>query len=182
MRAKYISAGIADQSRHVAILSGNIPCIGIRSIDQDFPRRGEGRSNIGCKSFIVPAYFGKDRISLMKTMGKRAEQTDIFRSGKGVILQMIMKDHYRNPEIAKLCDVWRFRSRHCICHQHVRIQFQYGFIIQTGFISYVTEWVQRGYEKRATPLAAGGGAHDEGVGGVLFSPSATSQSHNLTPK
>ena len=29
-------------------------------------------------------------------------------------------------------------------------------------------------EKRATPLAAGGGAHSIGVGGVLFKPSATS--------
>ena len=37
-------------------------------------------------------------------------------------------------------------------------------------------------EKRATPLAAGGGAHDEGVGGVLFSPSATSRNHSLTPR
>ena len=34
----------------------------------------------------------------------------------------------------------------------------------------------RGIENRATPLAAGGGAHDEGVGGVVFNTSATAGS------
>ena len=43
-------------------------------------------------------------------------------------------------------------------------------------------WAVSASEKRATPLAAGGGAHDEGVGGVLFKPSATSDSHIRTPR
>ena len=39
---------------------------------------------------------------------------------------------------------------------------------------------ESGFENRATPLAAGGGAHE--VGGVLFKPSVTSCSHIRTPR
>ncbi len=36
-----------------------------------------------------------------------------------------------------------------------------------------------GVKNRATPLAAGGGAHDEGVGGVVFNPTGTTASSRI---
>ena len=56
-------------------------------------------------------------------------------------------------------------------------------VIEDGIITeYGSCGAEVSLKNRATPLAAGGGAHDEGVGGVLFKPSATSDSHIRTPR
>ena len=59
---------------------------------------------------------------------------------------------------------------------HADIRFWGGDLMESVWKSYTSLAAGRGsgFTDRATPLAAGGGAHDEGVGGVVSDPTAPS--------
>ena len=55
---------------------------------------------------------------------------------------------------------------------HVECLQDAYLVIENGIISeFGTGWEERGFKNRATPLAAGGGTHAIGVGGVVFKSS-----------
>ena len=59
------------------------------------------------------------------------------------------------------------------CIENAYLVIEDGVIAEFGSMiglnaEHVSDRGGSGIQNRATPLAAGGGAHDEGVGGVLF--------------
>ena len=52
-------------------------------------------------------------------------------------------------------------------------------ISELELLSFESASSDRGLENRATPLAAGGGARSEGVGGVVFQTSATTAAETI---
>ena len=75
-------------------------------------------------------------------------------------------DKYLSGEIDLICVLGPTASGKT--RYAVQLARQINMILQEKAVYDASDGGQATGEKRATPLAAGGGAHDEGVGGVLF--------------
>ncbi len=132
-------------------------------------------------AFLLASCGGGGNPSLPDTSCLYARYFDVLEADSSVAVVLISPDGRKRDTVRvdePMDNIICMSSSHVAALSQIGADSLISAVSGIGYISNpvlrdryaATERVQRGCEKRATPLAAGGGARADGVGGVLFTP------------